>query len=270
MAEEWGYSLLRSYPLEDIQVKRDGDGRTVEAYAAVWDTPAEVRDQHGHYTEVIARTAFNKTIKERGDRVPVFFNHGYTAAGTPSDAYSVPIGRSLEIRAEERGLWTLSRYNEGPDADRVLEAIRNGAITAQSFRGRVYGSTGLTPAGRVPKVRAGDAPPTVTRTELGLDEFGPTPAAVYVGAKILALRSVSVLANDLAHLDADGRAELMRMLATSTPLDEIEPEPEAPATSDPDAGAEEPHTPDGEHSGRQQTDIARRIRVALLTRGITR
>lgn len=271
MAAEWGYSLLRSYPLEDIQVKRDGDGRTVEAYAAVWDTPAEVRDQHGHYTEVIARGAFSKTIRERGDRIPVFFNHGYTAAGTPSDAYSVPIGRSLEIRAEERGLWTLSRYNDGPDADRVLEAIRNGAITAQSFRGKVYGSSGLTPAGRVPRTRAGEALPLITRTELGLDEFGPTPAAVYAGAAILALRSLGALASDLQQLDADGRAELMRMLATSTPLDEIEQEPEAPATPDNSgAGADEPLVEKVEHSGRQLSDIARKARSGLVVRSETR
>jgi HK97 family phage prohead protease len=217
----------RTWALEDITIQRGGNGRTVEAYAAIWDTPAEVRDQHGHYMEIISRGAFDKTIKERGDKpIPVYFNHGMTAAGTPSDAYSVPIGRSLEVRAEGRGLWTLSRYNDGPDSDRVLDAIRNGAITAQSFRGKVYKSTkGTIVRGQLP---------TITRTELGLAEYGPTASAVYEGAAILALRSQAALATLLTQgYDLDQLIELAR--TSTTPQ-----EPETEATSDQEAGTDEP------------------------------
>jgi hypothetical protein len=45
----------RSFSLEDISVRSGGDGRTVEAYATVFNTPAEVRDQDGEYIEVIDR-----------------------------------------------------------------------------------------------------------------------------------------------------------------------------------------------------------------------
>ena len=38
----------RCVALDDIAIQRGGDGRTVEAYAAVFDTPTEIRDQHGH------------------------------------------------------------------------------------------------------------------------------------------------------------------------------------------------------------------------------
>ncbi|MDQ1248447.1 MAG: uncharacterized protein QG597_2819, partial [Actinomycetota bacterium] len=44
----------RSYALDDITI-RSGDGRTVEAYAAVFDTSAEIHDRQGHYLERIAR-----------------------------------------------------------------------------------------------------------------------------------------------------------------------------------------------------------------------
>ena len=220
----------RTWELEDISISRSGDGRTVEAYAAIWDSPAEVRDVHGHYVERISRSAFDKFIRERGQQdIPVYFNHGMTAAGTPSDIYSVPIGRSMEVRADNRGLWTVSRYNDGPDADRVLEAIRNGAIKAQSFRGRVYKSV------RQAK-RNGERLDTVTRTELGLTEYGPTPTAVYKDAAILAVRSeqAAVLATLLDQgIDLDQLLELAR--TSTTPQ-----EPETYATSDPEAGTDEP------------------------------
>lgn len=223
----------RSWPLEGIEIRRSGSGRQVEAYAAIWDTPAEVNDQHGHYMERISRTAFDKTIRERGDRIPVFYNHGMNVAGSPSDRWSVPIGRSLEVRAEARGLWTLSQYNEGPDTDQVLEAIRNGAITSQSFRGRVYKSDPM----KVPRLARGADLPMVTRTELGLTEYGPTPTAVYDGAAILALRSqLGPLATLLGSgYDLDQLVELAR---TSTTPEE-EPETDS-ATSTEEAGAEEP------------------------------
>jgi hypothetical protein len=41
----------RSFPLEDIHVRSGGDGRTVEAYAAVFGAPAKVKDQDGQYME---------------------------------------------------------------------------------------------------------------------------------------------------------------------------------------------------------------------------
>jgi hypothetical protein len=45
--------FVRAWALDDIRIRSGGDGRTVEAYAAVFDTPTEVHDQDGHYNEVI-------------------------------------------------------------------------------------------------------------------------------------------------------------------------------------------------------------------------
>jgi HK97 family phage prohead protease len=244
----------RVWDLEAIEIVRGGDGRTVEAYAAIWNTPAEVHDRYGHYMESIARGAFDKFINERGNRdLPVFYNHGMTVAGTPSDIYSVPIGRSLEVKAESRGLWTLSRYNDGPDADRVLEAIRNGAITAQSFRGRVFKSD---PPGPIRRSR-GELP-HVTRTELGLSEYGPTPSAVYDDAKILALRSRE-LGIDLEQLLYD---ELLRRRTSTTPY----AEPETLATSE-EAGTDEPPA-EALRSEITQSDIARKIEREKIRRRV--
>lgn len=233
----------RAWPLEDIQIvsrAKGGDGRTVEAYAAVFDTPSEVRDKHGHYIEEIARTAFDKTIAERGTRVGVYYNHGMTAHGTPSELGSVPIGSPLEIRADQRGLFTVTRYNKSALADSVLEAIRNGDIRAQSFRGGVYKASPMRP----PRARPGQPLQLWRHLELGLKEYGPTPDATYEDAAIMAVRSAQQIVENIAGLDETERAELIRMLSSTTPL---EPGTNT-ATPEAGAGTEEPRSA---HSGRQ-------------------
>lgn len=174
----------RVFPLDDISIRAGGDGRTVTAYAAVFDSPAEIADQDGHYSEQISRTAFDKTIRERAGRIGVFYNHSRTMLGTPSDRGSVPIGTPLEIRPDGRGLLTVTRYNKTPLADDVLESIRNGDITGQSFTGAFVQSDPPPPyhsrGGRLTRV---------TRKEIALLEYGPTPIPAYADAEILGVRA---------------------------------------------------------------------------------
>lgn len=207
---------LRSWALDDIIIRSGGDGRTVEAYAAMFDTPYEVRDQHGHYLEVIERSAFNRTLKNGGaSRVACLYNHGMTLHGTPDALASVPLGTPLEVKADTRGLWTVTRYNRSALADATLEAIRAGDIRSQSFRGRIYRSTPT----KLPRtVRRADAGlPTVVRHELGLSDYGPTPIPVNAGAEILAVRSAGDILDALDDLDDDERAALLDELARHYP-----------------------------------------------------
>jgi HK97 family phage prohead protease len=189
---------MRLYALEDIHILRSadgGDGRTVEAYAAVFGEPAEIVDHEGHYVEVIDPAAFNRAIdhasRARGGfpgSVKVLWNHGRDLSGAASDRFSMPIGIPVDIRAEARGLLTRTRYSETPLADEVLENIRAGSITSQSFTGRIMRSD--------PQLRRGDRyrPDsagnlrTVTRTELGLREYGPVLWPAYSGAEIVGVR----------------------------------------------------------------------------------
>lgn len=206
----------RTFALDDIQISRAySDGRTVEAYAAVFDMPTEIRDQHGNYTEVIDRSAFKRTLDHGISKVSVLYNHGLTMHGTPSDLGSVPIGRPVEIRADHKGLFTVTRYNKSELADSVLEAIKNGDIRSQSFNGRVYRSNPT----RVPRVRPGAALPTVTRLELGLTEYGPTIRPAYKDAEILAVRSVQDIIGDITSLDENSIAELIRTLSSTSARD---------------------------------------------------
>lgn len=182
--------FTRSYPLDDISIRSGGDGRTVEAYAAVFNTPTDITDHQGTYSEVISPAAFERTIAHKGSKFGVFYNHGLTIHGTPSERGSMPIGTPVEVRGDDRGLWTITRYNKTPLADEALEAIRTGAITGQSFSGRFIGSDPKTPRGGF-KPDADGGLPTVTRTEIALSEYGPTPFPAYSQAAIVGVRNVA-------------------------------------------------------------------------------
>jgi len=275
----------RSFALDDIQILRSGDGRTVEAYAAMFDQPYEVRDQHGHYMEVIDRAAFNRTLTNgAGKQAMCLYNHGMSVVdGRPDPMAQIPIGTPLEIKADGRGLLTVTRYNKSTYADEILEAIRNGAIRAQSFRGRIVRSS----PDRVPAVRRGGTLPTITRHELGLTDYGPTPIPVNAGAEIMAVRSRQELIQDFAALDDDDRLELLRALGLDVPpdgddddeheddeasdddldeddLDEGDADDDTPTSGDPELGAEDPPS----KALRSALDISRRIRAEMIRRGI--
>jgi len=181
--------FLRTYLLDDISVRSGGDGRTVDAYAAVFNSPTVISDREGTYLETIAPTAFDRTIALQGTRFGVFFNHGLTLHGTPSERGSMPIGTPIEVRADQRGVFTSTRYNKNALAEEALEAIRSGAITGQSFAGRFVSSNPKAPPGGWRMSDDGDLT-TVTRDEIAMTEYGPTPIPAYQDAAIVGVRNL--------------------------------------------------------------------------------
>lgn len=252
-------AFMRSFPLEDIRVRAGGDGRTVEAYAAVFDTPTEIHDQDGHYLEVIDRRAFERTLNQLAPagsrstwRVGVFYNHGRTLWGTPSERGSMPIGTPVEVKADSRGLLTITRYNRTELADEVLENIREGAITGQSFTGNFLRSDpGRAPRGGWRADSSGKLR-TVRRQEIALKEYGPTPFPAYPDAAVLGVRAEQA-ARLLADLPPDEQMRLVDMLRTGTPLDSPHGETPAgpPAIGDPNPGSAAEDSPDEGHSARR-------------------
>lgn len=251
--------FLRSFPLEDIHVRAGGDGRTVEAYAAVFDTPTTVRDQDGHYDEVIDRRAFERTLNQLAPagsrtnwRVGVLYNHGRTLFGTPSERGAMPIGAPVEIKADTRGLLTVTRYNKTELADEVLENIREGSISAQSFSGAFLRSDPGRPPRGGWRPDAGGKLRTVRRQEIKLREYGPTPFPAYPDAAVIGVRAEQVMPL-LSELSPDERDKLVDMLRTGTPLDSPAGETPAgpPANGVPSPGSAAEDSPQG-HSARQQ------------------
>lgn len=221
--------ISRSFALDDLVVRSDGDGRTVEAYAAVFGAPTEIRDHYGHYFEVIDRSAFDVTIR-RGTKVGVLFNHGLDIYGNPSDRFSMPIGIPEAITTDGRGLRTVTRIARTELGDEVLELMRDGAIDGFSFSGKPLRSQKLAPS-------KGDDLPTVVRQELALKEYGPAVFRAYVGAKVLALRADN-LADQIDQLPVDQLSELVDVLRARVPdLADLGRSEDTPALDDTDPPA---------------------------------
>lgn len=249
-------AYARVFPLDDIAVlsrAKGGDGRTVEAYAAVFNVPKEIHDRSGDYTEVIHPSAFNRTLSQgAASRSLYLYNHGLSVVnGQPDSLAQVPIGSPVSVTADGKGLRTVARLNRSALAEATLEAVKAGDVKGYSFRGNAYRSEPQ----KVPRARRGEALPTVTRMELSLADFGPTPSPYYEEAEILAVRSRGV-GSLLDTLSDELREELIRMLIGSTSLGD----PERDATSTPEPGPEDSHQP---VRSVRSLDLARARRLAL-------
>lgn len=194
--------IERSVPLIDIERGGTG-GRTVTAYAATFNDAYRVVDQFGDYDEVIDPAAFNRELGRGIAQVSAIFNHGMTLWGTPAERYAMPIGTPLEIKADSRGLLTVTRYAETPLGDEILELIDSGAIKYQSFRGPVYKTA--------PDTLNGDGRTIKRRLQLGLKEYGPSPFPANAGAEMMAVRS-QLLADQVGEMSPDERKELLALL----------------------------------------------------------
>ena len=183
--------LMRDYPLEDLHIVRasdGGDGRTMEAFSAVFNIEAEIQDHEGHYLEVIEPVAFNKRIEDlkrsrQGmGQVKVMFNHGRDMEGKPSERFLMPVAVPVSIEATPRGLLTRSRFVETSLGEEVLELVKSGAVTAHSFTGRIIRSVPQLARYARHRPDSSGQLPTVRRMELGLREFGPVLFPAYEDA----------------------------------------------------------------------------------------
>jgi phage head maturation protease len=216
------------------------------------------------YTEELDPACFNRAISDaapqgsRKDwRVGVFYNHGLTITGAPSDRHSMPIGKTLDMKADSRGLWTLTRYNRTQLADEVLENIREGSITGYSFQGNFRRSAPLIPHGGFRKnYRTGELP-HVRRLESTLLEYGPTPRPVYDEASVTGMRADQLLGAMAS--DPEMAMRMISMFSGGAPVD-------SPSdTGAPDAGLAPGDSP-SRRSGRSVKEQIQANRAALLQR----
>lgn len=211
--------IQRSFALDDLVVRSDGDGRTVDAYMAVFGQPTEIRDQYGHYYEVIDRAAFNGIIK-RGVSPLVIFNHGRDIYGNRNPKWADPVAVHRSIEPDGRGVRVSSWFMRTDEADDALEMVRSGAVTGYSFSGRPNEQRDkrISPAG-------GSELPTIIRQDFStLLEYGPAILRAYEGAKVLALRSQqlddfdpALWAEAVEKLTPDQLAELVPLLRSRIP-----------------------------------------------------
>lgn len=124
-----------------------GDGRTLEGYAAVFNTPTLIQSWDGEFNEQIAPGAFKRTLR---DSTPVLqFDHGRDQrTGT------VPIGSIDDLSEDDQGLSVRARLFDNPVVEPIRQAIAGKAITGMSFRFQVADEQWTDAAGA--KVKAGE------------------------------------------------------------------------------------------------------------------
>lgn len=186
-----------------------GDGRTLEGYAAVFNTPTRIASWEGEFDEEIAPGAFKRTLRSR---TPVLqFDHGRDQrTGT------VPIGSIDQLNEDEQGLFVSARLFDNPVVEPIRQAIEGRAINGMSFRFAVAEERWTDAAGA--KVNAGELDQLLwnpgdrgplKRTILRVDplyELGPVVFPAYEATSV-GVRSL------LAQLTPDEHRTMLRELA---------------------------------------------------------
>lgn len=111
----------------NFQMASKSDGLTLEGYAAVFNSPTQIRDWEGDFEEQIAPGAFQRTL---GERMPVLmFEHGrHPLIG------SMPLGVIERAEEDSKGLFISARLTDNWLIQPVRDAVRDGAVTGMSFR----------------------------------------------------------------------------------------------------------------------------------------
>lgn len=179
--------LCRAAPFE-MRADSEGDGFTLEGYAAVFDAATRVDSWEGTFDERIEQGAFAKTIKARA---PVMqFDHGRDIA-----TGSVPIGAIEALSEDRHGLFVRARLHDNARVEPIRQAIASGAIDGMSFKFRVT---------REEWDESTDVPMRTIR-EVELFELGPVVFPAYASTTV-GVRSL------LADLTAEERSQLIAEL----------------------------------------------------------
>jgi HK97 family phage prohead protease len=125
----------RQTAFRDVALRSHADGTGGEnlrftGYASVTETPYEMNDWLGEYTEVVRRGAFTKTLSEGAD-VPFKVNHdGITLARTKSG--------TMRLSEDSTGLYVEADLDPSSPAVQTLRsAMERGDLDEMSFGFRV-------------------------------------------------------------------------------------------------------------------------------------
>lgn len=236
---------VRSFGFEYRGESRDG--RTLEGYAAVFNSPTRIRAVGGDFDETILPGAFKRSLAER---TPILqWDHGRDpAVGT------APIGDVEDLREDDHGLFVRARLYDHPSTERVRMAIAGRSVKGMSFR------FGVPDGGEAWSTRDGVEQREIRDADV--HELGPVAFPAY------ATTSVSV--RDLvAQLGEDGYQQLVRdvgeYLRTAVDLDDLVGQTEPERSDGDDLGSEPSSGRAPDPHLRQRLDEG-----ALRVRGILR
>ena len=178
----------------------EGDGRTIYGHFAVTDRWTEINSAwEGRFKERFAPGAFKKTIRERGDKIRLLFQHGMDP-----QVGDKPIAVITDLREDEEGV-----YYEGRLLDGVPELVVSG------LRAGLYGASFKFASVREawveepePSDENPDGLPERTVKEARIYEGGPVTFGAYDEATS-ALRSATDHFLIMRSADPESRALLL-------------------------------------------------------------
>jgi HK97 family phage prohead protease len=133
-SEQAGSRAVARGVMHGVEVRDEpdpGDGTVgFRAYASITETPYDMWDMFGPYTETIAADAFDATLAASPD-VAYLLNHGgMTLARTTSG--------TLTLGRDDTGLWYEPRLDPAnSDVRNILSGIRRGDLDESSFAFRI-------------------------------------------------------------------------------------------------------------------------------------
>jgi HK97 family phage prohead protease len=162
----------------DLEVR--SDGRTIVGIVVPFDEETRIVERGRTYTEVFRRSAFDRTIAERGpEAVKLLALHNRDA---------MPLGRATLLRPEARGLYGEFHVSRTAAGDEALALVNDGAVDAFSIGFRPI------PSGD----RWNPERTRVERTEVALREVSLVPWGAYAGAVIEGVRTAPRLSTETA------------------------------------------------------------------------
>jgi HK97 family phage prohead protease len=163
------YAPARMYRVQPADGVADDGTWSFRAYASVVETPYDMWDMFGPYTEELASSAFDATLQADPD-VAFLFNHGgMTLARTRSG--------TLQLGTDDTGLWYEPRLDTGVQAVRDLRSgITRGDLTECSFAFRITRGE-WSPDYSAYRITGVD----IDRGDVSIVNYGANPATYVVG-----------------------------------------------------------------------------------------
>jgi uncharacterized protein len=152
-----------------LQLRDDGDGRTLFGPLLPWNTEARVLDRGRLVVETFTRGALAGADP---GRVVLTATH-------PKTAGELPIGRLVELEERDDAAWMAARVSRTAAGDEVLSLVADGVGLGLSIGFReVAGGSRWSPDRR-----------RVVRTRAELDHVAVVRTPAYVGAGVVGVRS---------------------------------------------------------------------------------
>ncbi|MEU1572572.1 HK97 family phage prohead protease [Streptomyces collinus] len=189
----------------------ESDGRTLQGYASVFNSPAVIDSWEGRFTEVVQRGAFAATI--RGPIPIMQYNHG-----TDPRVGTVPIASVQLLREDEHGLFVQARMYSNDAVEPIREAIAGHSIRGMSIKFRIRSESWTDAEGR--SVRAHEVGDRLCRGDeltrlihsVDLIELGPVLHPVFEATSV-GLRSARTGLSPGERASYMRKLELQRLLA---------------------------------------------------------